>query len=488
MERLRERGAVIVAALGTVIGLWARWRVLGSVQGTLNADEAYTGLQAMAILDGDRPVVIRGAAYTGVVDAYVLASIHAVFGAHPVMLKVYSSLLWGAAAVTVGLAARRLGLRDSLAVMCAWAVWIGSGSLIVLSTRAYLSYGSGLLVVSLATLVAIGIVGRQRTDARTSALFGGVVGLAVFLHPMFLTVLVPLSAVASWRHRRDWRAWWLPAGLAAVAVNLPFLIWNVRNGWPSLEQPVAASDSWWERLVRFFTGLVPRSLGLMGEGGGWVVPGAIAALVIIAVVALALVGISVAVRQRSMVLSVVVVPVLVCWPLMATLANLSFVADSRYAVIYLPVLVVTVAIGAEHTAPRVPAPLRRMGPVVAPVVLVAIMVVPWLRSQAPATADADGVAHAVIDSLDEASIARLSGHYWGVLPVQYASDGRIVTAVSGTPYVVRLPESQQLVENSDPGRVAHLHPAGSEPTLPLAADAYRVTEVGPYRLYIPIDG
>lgn len=488
MDRPRGKGTSVVAALALAIGLWARWRVLGSVQGTLNADEAYTGLQAMAILDGDRPVVIRGAAYTGVVDAYVLAPIHAVFGAHPAMLKVYSSLLWGVAAVTVGLAARRLGLRGSLAVMCAWAVWIGSGSLIVLSTRAYLSYGSGLAAVSLAILVAIGIVSRERTDARTAALFGGVAGLAVFLHPMFLTVLVPLSAVASWRHRRDWRAWWLPAGLAAIAVNLPFLIWNARNNWPSLTQPIEASDTWGDRLARFFTGLVPRSLGLMGEGGTWVVPGLVAGLVIIAVVALALVGISVAVRQRFLALSVVVVPVLVCWPLMATLANLSFVADSRYAVIYLPFLALTVAIGAEHLAARVPTSLRRVGPVVVPVVLVAITVVPWIRSQAPATPDADGVAHAVIDALDEASIARLSGHYWGVLPVQYASDGRIVTAVSGNPYVVRLPESQQLVENSDPGRVAHLHPVGSEPTLPLTADAYRVTEVGPYRLYIPIDG
>ncbi len=484
----RGRGTAIGGALVLLVGLWARWRVLGSVQGTLNADEAYTGLQAMAIRDGDLPVVIRGAAYTGVVDAYVLAPIHAVLGAHPVMLKVYSSLLWGVAAVIVGLAARRLGLRDAIALVCVGGIWVGSGPLVVLSTRAYLSYGSGLLAVSLAILIAIDIASRDRSDARASALFGGVAGLAVFLHPMFLTVLVPLSAVTSWRHRRDWRAWWLPAGLAAVAVNLPFLIWNARNDWPSLSQPIEASDTWGDRLTRFFTGLVPRSLGLMGEGRGWVVPGAIAALVIIAVVALALVGISAAVRQRSMVLSVVVVPVLVCWPLMAMLANLSFVADSRYAVIYLPFLVLSVAIGAEHLAARVPAPLRRMGPVVVPVALVAITVPPWLHSQAPATPDADGVARTVIDALDEATITRLSGHYWGVLPVQYASDGRIVTAVSGNPYVVRLPESQRIVENADPGRLAHLHPASADPSLPLAADAYRVTEVGGYRLYIPVDG
>ena len=42
--------------------------------------------------------------------------------------------------------------------------------------------------------------------------------------------------------------------------------------------------------------------------------------------------------------AVVVVPVLVCWPLMAMLANLSFVADSRYALIYLPFLVIDMVV------------------------------------------------------------------------------------------------------------------------------------------------
>ena len=82
----RGRGTAVGGALVLLVGLWARWRVLGSVQGTLNADEAYTGLQAMAIRDGDLPVVIRGAAYTGVVDAYVLAPIHAALGATAVVV------------------------------------------------------------------------------------------------------------------------------------------------------------------------------------------------------------------------------------------------------------------------------------------------------------------------------------------------------------------------------------------------------------------
>ena len=116
MERVR--GTAIGGALVLLVGLWARWRVLGSVQGTLNADEAYTGLQAMAIRDGDLPVVIRGAAYTGVVDAYVLAPIHAALGAHPVMLKVYSSPLRSSRTRSFG---RPMIARDAVTTTGRWS-------------------------------------------------------------------------------------------------------------------------------------------------------------------------------------------------------------------------------------------------------------------------------------------------------------------------------------------------------------------------------
>ncbi|MGA0311438.1 MAG: hypothetical protein ACO3N4_00065 [Ilumatobacteraceae bacterium] len=480
----------VLVTLAVILGLWARWRVLGSVQGTLNADEAYTGLQAMAILDGDLPVVIRGAAYTGTLDAYVLAPLHALFGAHPTMLKAYTSLLWAVAAIVMWASARSLGLGSAPAVMCAWAVWLAPGPLLVLSTRAYVSYGSGLLLVALSMLLVIGSLNRESPDIARSAGIGAVAGLAFFAHPMFVTVLAPMLLVVALRYRRAWTRWWLPAVTGAVVVNLPFLVWNARNGWPSLDQPVAASDSWIERLARFLTGLIPRSLGLMGEGGSWVVSRALSLLILAFVALVALTGVFSAVRSRRPATLAVVVPVLLCWPAMASLSNLSFVADSRYAVIYLPFLVMTLAVGADRLASRLPGTARVAGSVAVPVLMFAVTVVPWLRSQAPATDDPNGLADSVVVMLDEASITRLSGHYWAVLPVEYISDGEIRTAVSGDPFVVRLPESQQIAEASDPGRLAHIHPAGVDVTalLPLPVDRYRVAEVGTLRLYIPSDG
>ena len=490
MGAARTRGATALATLTIVLGLWARWRVLGSVQGTLNADEAYTGLQAMAILDGDRPVVIRGAAYTGTLDAYVLAPFHAVFGAHPTVLKVYASVLWGVAAIVMWACARRVGLGQRAAVLCGGGLWVAPGPLLVLSTRAYMSYASGLLLVTTSVLLIVVSLERGAADRRSSVLIGAATGLAVFAHPMFLTVIVPVLLPIAHRYRREPTRWWLPAAAGALAVNLPFLAWNARNGWPSLDQPVAASDTWIERLGRFFTGLVPRSLGLMGEDGSWVLPPVLAFALLIAVAVMATSGVATALRSDRSARVAVALPMILCWPAMASLANLSFVADARYAIIYLPFLVLTVALGADRIAGRLPTGARSVGALAVPVVMLVLTVVPWLRSQAPATAEANGVAASVVSRLNDASITRLSGHYWAVLPVEYLSDGEVRAAVSGDPFVVRLPRSQQIAEASDPGRLAHIYPFSVDVTerLPLPAEQYRVAEVGGLRLYIPSDG
>ena len=56
-SRLLTAGVVVVG----IFGLLMRLHLLRTPAGMLNADEAYTGLQSLAILRGDLPVVIRGA-------------------------------------------------------------------------------------------------------------------------------------------------------------------------------------------------------------------------------------------------------------------------------------------------------------------------------------------------------------------------------------------------------------------------------------------
>ena len=75
-----------------VVGYAIRGYLLGTKFGELNADEAFTGLQALEIAKGDLPIVYRGIGYTGIVDSYVFAPFTMLFGARVVPLKLLTSL------------------------------------------------------------------------------------------------------------------------------------------------------------------------------------------------------------------------------------------------------------------------------------------------------------------------------------------------------------------------------------------------------------
>jgi len=78
-----------------------RVHLLRTPLGSLNADEAYTGLQAMSILNGELPVLMGGAGYTAIFDSYFFVPFVWIFGAHVVPLKLLSSLWWAGAALLI---------------------------------------------------------------------------------------------------------------------------------------------------------------------------------------------------------------------------------------------------------------------------------------------------------------------------------------------------------------------------------------------------
>lgn len=480
-----RRGLLAAILAGVTLRLW----VMTSHLGTLSADEAYTGLQARAILDGRWPVVIDGMTYTAVFESYLFAPFVAVFGLHVVPLKWLSTAGWAAAALLVAAIAQRLSPSRSARVvpgLAAGMVWLAPGTMLVLSTRAYVGYSAGIAAVCAACWATLRLVeGRNAVTAARSAVVGALGGLAVYCHPMYATVVLPMLAVPAWCYRRLLRQWWLPAGGAALATNIPFLVWNAVNDWPSLDQPADATESVPPRLIRFATGLVPRVMGLRTGDGTWVhghLPGMV---VYGALLALAVWGAVSALRRHRVTGAVLVAPLVVAWPAMSLLSNLSFVADGRYGIITFPFLVVAMALGVGDLTS-----LWRSQWVL-PVVLavwVGVFSVPWAsREVGRELGDPNAHVQRVIDVLEAEGFDRVMGTYWWVLPVDLISDGRILTGTSGAPDVVLLPRTQTLVEATPDERLAYVfaHDAYAPELLRLPEDRYEKRRVGGAIVLLP---
>ena len=194
-NRLLAIGAIVVG----LFGLMMRLHLLRTPAGALNADEAYTGLQSLAILRGDLPIVIRGAGYTAVLDSYFFAPFVWIFGAHVVPLKLLSSLWWSGAAVLMYVLAKHFVGR-TWGLLAASMVWVAPGALMLLSTRAYEAYGLGLLVSLLTAFATTQIVKDPELPRRWVMIAGAGAGLAFYLHPMFIAAALPMMLVPCWIH------------------------------------------------------------------------------------------------------------------------------------------------------------------------------------------------------------------------------------------------------------------------------------------------
>ncbi|MEY3619010.1 MAG: hypothetical protein RL726_1708, partial [Actinomycetota bacterium] len=345
----------LVLILG-VVGYAIRGYLLGTKFGELNADEAFTGLQAMEIAKGDLPIVYRGIGYTGIIDSYVFAPFAMIFGARVVPLKLLTSLWWILASIVMFHVVRsiRRDLKcdhpDRWAWLAAGMLWLTPGAMMVVSVRAWEAYGLLLLITFASAHMVRRVVLGEANVRRDVLLAGALLGLAFYLHPMTLASVLPIALLPCWKFRRRFIDWWVPAVGAAVVVNVPFLAWNVKNDWLSLSQPSPPMNSTWDRLSSFFTGLLPRAFGTMNTDGDWLWG---ATSLIIYLILLALMARGVVVLGRKVPGGLVLaLPAVLCWPILSWFNNMWFVEDGRYSSVGFPFLVVALSIGLADLAGR----------------------------------------------------------------------------------------------------------------------------------------
>ena len=256
---------LVVAVVGVGGVLLSRSLLEEPITGVTNADEATTGIMALTILRGNVPLMLPGQAYSGTLEAYALAPFYALFGTSNLALKLVNVFLWGVAAVVCYFLAR-LVLTRLGATAAALLVWVPGLALILLSTRAYPGYATGLLAY-LAALYCLGRVAEADQPTVLGSLIAGFLsGLAIWLHPMFACLVAPAIVVVTWRHRHALLRWLGPALVGVVVGMAPFLGYNLTNGWASLHQPPSAVGdvSYVDRLQAFVMQLWPRALGLRG--------------------------------------------------------------------------------------------------------------------------------------------------------------------------------------------------------------------------------
>lgn len=518
------RAAMVAVGVVAVVGVMARILVLRSPIGNLNADEAYVGVEAFEVLAGRFPVVLGGTNYTAVLEAYLYAPVVVVFGASIWTLKMIPILMWLVASlVTARIAWERLGgdrsdtsdiagttgARPNQQMAC-WAgvsalvmMWIAPGSLMEISTRTYASYVSGMLVLALIFLLSARLIDRVDPHPLPAGVVGFLAGLGFWMHPMFLSVLVPIVAVVLivHRHRASRRVVWPAVVIGGLVGSGPYLVWNLVNGFESRSLPAQFEGSYTDRLEVFSRELFPRAFGLRGAEMQWHLPLGIS-LVLAAVLLASTIGGAIIVWRRGagpsrILLAVVLVCVL---PLMALFPPLIFSADGRYGIIALPFIIVAIAATVAELlgwlARRWHEHRRRAGLVVGAAVVLAAFwaaayVVPegrvWLSVR---DAQPNSGLFETLELLDEAGFNHYYGSWWAMTPVEFIADRRAIGGTFGGFEKRPFEHRSEVVLAQAPTGVAFLLEGrhDRDELLFMPADRYRRYQIGPTTVLVPIDG
>ena len=463
-------------AIGVLIRVWLMHTSLVP----LNADEGVTGLQAYEVLRGKFRLIVAGNEYGSTTETYLIAPLLAFWGGvWP--LRIVPIALSAVAGYALYRLARPLFGRVPASAL-ALIGWTTSGALTKLSLRPYMGYTTGYIALIVALALACHAMRTEQRLARTAGFAGFAAGFAIWSHPIFGTVsLLALIAPTLYR-RRALRRWWLPlAGGGLLGVS-PWLLFMAQNGWPASATPVVQA-TYPERLTRFVAELLPRAFGLRTElGGAWVGPDAVA----IGVAALLIIGsivgmVLLVIRKGPQALPILVAGAL-AFPVLAIYPPLSNIADGRYALPFLPELLM----GLGAWLLLIPQRIRESPWLVitVPTAWALLLCVPVVHQQVGwQWIDPNADAKQVVSELETRQIRYVAGDYWGAYLVDYLGAGRLQAAVH---LPIRFDEENATVNAADPSEVAFVYLDGQTPYPRMPVDHYQMMDIGRFDLYLPV--
>jgi hypothetical protein len=464
--------ATAVVGLAVAAGVALRIWVLSSPLGSLDADEAITGLIARHALDGEFYVLYWLSYYGGTQEALLTAAVFAVFGSSVLALKLTALGLFVAAGALVWAVGRRtVGQRAS---------WLGTALFFVSpayfvwwTTKARAYYGVGLICELLVLLLVLRL--RDRDSRAEAVVLGFTLGFGAWASLQFLLVALPALAWLAWRRPAAYRLAWLAVPALAVGAA-PWLAWNARNGWAGiLPRSEAGSDTTYiDRLVDLFQIVLPTWLGLRVPFSlDWIVGRAAG----IALLALALLGFGWLLMRRPRGMELLLV-VAASFPFLYAATSFTYLTvEPRYLVFLAPVTGLLLGWAASRSAG-----LLLLVPLAAALSVLGLVRLEQAKGWAPSPPD----LAPVLRVLEREGADRVLADYWIAYRISFESGERIIA--TSTSFVRYAPHDRLVRSRVHPARVyVSGRPAEERARAKLEAGGFRRLRAGDYVVYVHRD-
>lgn len=233
-EKLRARRglpAIVYLVLVFAVALAVRLALLVRSGWLLEGDDSLSTLMAVAILDGDRPLMLKNQSYAAAWEPYAMAISFTLFGISRVAAKLPVLLASLAFVGACWLLARQVA-GPTAGRFAALLTAVPPTYVLVLSLKPWAPYTETMVLGSLALVSAVRLAfpSQRRRDWAWAAACGVAGGLAFWMHPLAVYYLLPAAAMVLVRVRGVRLARAVGLGLAGFAMGaMPVWLYNIQT-------------------------------------------------------------------------------------------------------------------------------------------------------------------------------------------------------------------------------------------------------------------
>jgi hypothetical protein len=489
----------LIGIAGIALRIWTYRSTLG----VPNADEAVVGLMTRHVLDGELTTFYWGQAYGGSQEALLTAPVFWIGGSSWLALRMIPIALSAVAALLVWRVGRRT-IGEPAALVAAGVFWIWPPFVLYQLVHQQGFYASNVVYCGLLLLLALRLV--ERRDRTRVGLFGLVLGLAFWQTAQIVPVAAGVIGWTIWRQARHLRQLWMAVPFAVLGA-LPWIIWNARHGWESLDMPDYGDKAHSLRLL--VSPVLPMMVGLRAPfSAELLLPAALTYLIYIGLVAAFAYGAFKARHRSSSILYVVVA----VFPFVYVISpkTVHSLGTPRFIVVLGPVLALLLA--------QIATRYLRAAAILALAFVVSAVTLhrmdQWFGSRPSQTTQAKGLGprHAVqwvprdlgplVSALNRLRLDHVYADYWLAYRLDFDTRERIVAgesrfeglafergrAIPSFQPDVRYRPYDREVRRARHGFVFYRQTVGSVPIVgQLEQHGYRRYVVGSYIVYVPAD-
>jgi hypothetical protein len=351
----RRRAGYLAVGLVLAFGLGLRLWIMTGKLGTIDSDEALTGLMARHLWNGEFRAFMWKFNYQGTISTYPVALSTKLLGDTQFALELPFLFMSAGATALIWRIGTRF-LTAAQAVIAALIFWLWPAVFVWIGVKGLIFYAP-TMVLGLAMILCAQRAVEKKTHFVDWGAAGLFAGMAWWTSPNVSYFLAP---VAIWLLVFHWRALWPPRCLVAVPFAilgaLPW-IWNdIEYGFDSLKvDPGLAHGSYLDHLKFYFTHAFPVSLDLRGSfDGRWIggsVSGGLGHVLYALVLAALAVGVVLGLRKKSVAaIGVLTTPFVFALVPFASTPETQWVGNARYFYWFTPFVALTIAALARKVA------------------------------------------------------------------------------------------------------------------------------------------